>query len=47
VAAGFDLALSGGLWLTLSVLTSRGDAPEYTKNRVAYRLGAKYAFLGI
>ncbi|UCC84508.1 MAG: outer membrane beta-barrel protein [Gemmatimonadota bacterium] len=44
VVAGLELALSDGLWLTFSVLGSRGDAPEYGKNRVALRLGAKYGF---
>jgi hypothetical protein len=44
VAAGYDFALSDRLWVTASVLASLGDEPEYEKNRVALRLGAKYAF---
>lgn len=44
VAAGFDFALSDRLWVTASVLASLGDEPEFEKNRVALRVGAKYAF---
>ena len=44
VAAGFDFALGDRVWVTASVLASLGDEPEFSKNRVALRLGAKYAF---